>query len=107
MNIGLEHDYDHTSGRVAGLDSNNWPTLIPAAGIWLLIVGKQIYDHCMSGDRSHGWGRGRWNRESWYLWKKQLGKFAGRADFTEDCRDFAAATLQEMLRIEGEDIGVD
>lgn len=76
--------------------------MIPAAAIWLLIAGQQIYDHCVSGDTGNGWDEGRWSLELWALWKERLRIFTEALSLSEDCRYFAAETLKEMVKIEEE-----
>lgn len=99
---GLEHSYDEHANPDIDVKSDDWPSMIPAAAIWLLIAGKQIYNHCVSGDTADGWDGGEWSMEEWSVWKERLGTFAERQDFSEDCRYFAAETLKSMVEIEGE-----
>lgn len=99
LNNGLEHSYDE-SLRTFAPAADDWLALIPAAAIWLLVAGKQIYEHCVSGDTDNGWGRGGFSRGKWDLWKQHLGDFTKREDFSEQVREFAAETVEKMLEIE-------
>lgn len=104
LEIGLEHSYDENSQHpeMEGDLRDDWPLLLPAAAIWLLVAGKQIYERCLSGDPRNGWEKTKFHREKWDLWKKNLAEFTKRDDFSEQCREFAAETVVKMLEIEEE-----
>lgn len=70
---------------------------LATAAIWLLIAGKQIYGFCTNTtDQAFN----LITLERWGSWKEQLEIFAKREDFSEDCREFAAAAREKMVEVE-------
>lgn len=102
LTIGLEHSYDEKSEDIVRVDRDEWETLIPIATAWLLIAGKTVYEHCQDNDLYDGWEKGSWNLQRWNLWKKQLGQFAEREDFNDECRGLALQTFKKMAEVEAE-----
>ena len=113
LRIGLEHSYDSNSRDIAGVylkewetraivgvGREEWETLVPATTTWLSIAGKTIYEHCQEDNLYDGWEFGTWSLQRWNLWKEQLGRFAKREDFTDECRALAAQTVRKMAEVE-------
>lgn len=100
LKMSLEHSWDHDSQRLAFVDDDEWPILIPAAATWISVAGKTIYTHCLGSDTADGWDRGIWTMDKWENWKKQLEGFAERSDFDDECRTLAAQAARKMAEIE-------
>ena len=84
---------------------------MPLAGIWILLCGKVIFDHCRnsgtllagSKDPRKNWkGVNGFSIERWIFWKKRFGEIKGHDQASEKTKELAAEGEECMNRIESE-----
>lgn len=90
------------------IDSKELDGLVPAAAVWIKIVGKEIYqsEGTMEGEYDYitsDWkGEKGWSKARWVFWRERFTTMGKSEALSETTRDVANEAAELMKKIEKE-----
>ncbi|KAF2681680.1 hypothetical protein K458DRAFT_479244 [Lentithecium fluviatile CBS 122367] len=113
----MNDDEPHQRSR-PGTAIQRYNSLVPAAAVWVLVLGKTLYEkkqdltpvigakrpnYAFGGKLYHG--PSGFNKERWTLWKKRFGEISQMGGLNDETRDLAREAFNEMEQNERPAVG--